>query len=120
MALTKEDLGQISKIVTLATQGLARESTMREEIALATAGLAKESTVNEQISNLRDDLRGELRIGLDSVKNEIKRVQSMLEEDYSAESDRLTRLSRRLDRTRTELKQHIAGSATHSQTNQTT
>lgn len=88
MALTKADLGQIGEIVT----GAVRD---------AVSGLAT---------------KDELEVGLASVRNEIGRVRSMLEEDNSAEADRVTRISRRLHRTRVELKQHIANTTNRNQT----
>ena len=100
MALTKEDLGQISEIVNGvvhsvvndAIKGLPTRDELHTSIHDAVSGLAT-----------KDDLEA----GLASVRNEIRRVQSMLEEDYSAEAGRVTRISRRLDRTRAELKHHI-------------
>ena len=90
MALTQEDLGQIGEIVTHAIHG-------------AVSGLAT---------------KDELEVGLDSVKSEIRRVRSMLEEDYFAEAGRVTRISRRLARTRAELKQHIADTVPVNQAKQ--
>ena len=62
--------------------------------------------------------KDDLEVGLASVRNDIKRVRLMLEEDNSAEADRVTRISRRLDRTRAELKQHIANTVQINQTEQ--
>jgi len=103
MALTQEDLGQIGEIVSDAIHGAVRSLSTKDELQVAVSGLAT-----------KDDLE----VGLDSVKSEIRRVRSMLEEDYSAEADRVTRISRRLDRTRAELKQHIANTVQINQTEQ--
>lgn len=105
MTLTQEDFGQISEIVQGAIKGLAT----KDELQTAVSGLATKAELQTAVSGLTTKV--ELEVGLDSVKSEIRQVRSMLEEDYSAEADRVTRISRRLDRTRAELKQHIADGA---------
>jgi hypothetical protein len=52
--------------------------------------------------------REEIGVVRDELKADIKRVQTMLEEDYVAEAGRVDRIERRLGRTREELSRHIA------------
>jgi hypothetical protein len=47
------------------------------------------------------------------LKADIKQVRTMLEEDYVAESARVTRVEKRLTKTGADLRQHIADSAAH-------
>ncbi|GEM_PF-2213537 len=118
MALTQEDLGQIGETVTHAIHGAVGGLATKDQLEVVVSGLSTKGELQVAVSGLatRDELqvavsglatKDDLETGIASVRGEIRRVRSMLEEDYFAEADRVTRISRRLDRTRAELKHHI-------------
>ena len=122
MALTTKDLGQIGEIVTHAIRGAVGGLATKDELQTAVGGLATKDELQTAVGGLATKVelqtavgglatKAEFEVGLDSVKGEIRQIRSMLEEDYFAEVDRVTRISRRLDRTQAELKQHIADGA---------
>jgi hypothetical protein len=92
MPLTTQDLSQINTIVT---------NIVTNVVTNAVSGLATKDELTSTQAALKDELKADFRA-------ELKKIRTMLEEDYGAESHRVTRIDRRLHKVETTLKAHLA------------
>jgi len=120
---TKEDLA------TFATKSdLAAFATKDDLTGFATKNDLTRFATRDDLANFatRDDLLAfaskqdvqeivdhAIGVAKDELQGELKHITKMLEEDYLAESGRLTRVSRRLDQTQVRLKRPVADRAAH-------
>lgn len=121
MSLTTYDLQQINGIVTNVVTGVAAGLATKESVSgLATEVSQLSLATKESIAGLatKESIAGlatkdDLMVVKLELKDDIKRISEMFDEDYRAEVDRVTRISRRLDKTRKQLKLHVADKSLH-------
>ena len=107
MVLTEQDLAQFEgiteRVVTRITANLATKAELSD---LATKADLSDLVTKAELSKLAT--KSELAAAFAALGGKIDNLKSMLEDDQRTESQRLSRVDRRLRRLRSEFNQHVA------------